>query len=58
MKKKLTHILLMQTYAGARNVSDATRLEALYKDVACIIQDEDPTHSVVIVKATRLPDRC
>ena len=58
MKKKLTHILLMQTFAGARNVSDGTRLEALYKDVASIIEGKDPIYSVEIVEATRLPDRC
>jgi hypothetical protein len=58
MEKKLTHILLMQTFAGARNVSDGSRLEALYKDVACVIQGEEPTYSKEIVEKTRLPDRC
>lgn len=56
MEKKLTHILLMQTFAGARNVSDGSRLEALYKDVACVIAGEEPTYSKEIVEKTRLPD--
>lgn len=58
MKKKLTYILFMQNIAGARNVSDATRLEALFKDVACIVAGEEPTNSHEVVKKTRLPDRC
>jgi len=48
----------MQNIAGARNVSDATRLEALFKDVACIVAGEEPTNSHEVVKKTRLPDRC
>jgi len=58
MEKKLTFILYMQNIAGARNVSDGTRLEALYKDVACIIAGEEPTNSKEVVEKTRLPDRC
>ena len=43
----------MQTFAGARNVSDGSRLEALYKDVACVIQGEEPTYSKEVVEKTR-----
>jgi|TARA_Y100000310_G_scaffold14764_1_gene14868 hypothetical protein len=55
---QLFHILFLQNVAGARNVSDKTRLEALFNDCSSIVRGEEPTETKKVVEATRLPDRC
>ena len=57
-KNQLTRLLFLGNVAGARNVRDVTRLEALHNDIACLINDEEPTASQDMVEKTRLPDRC
>ena len=58
IKNELTRLLFLGNVAGARNVREITRLEALHNDVACLINDEEATASQEMVEATRLPDRC
>ena len=57
-KNQLTRLLFLGNVAGARNVRDVTRLEALHNDIACLINDEEPNASQDMVEKTRLPDRC
>ena len=57
-KDQLTRLLFLGNCAGARNVRYETRLKALHNDIACLINDKEPTASQEMVEATRLPDRC
>ena len=57
-KNQLVRLLFLSNVAGARNVRHVTRLEALHNDIACLVNDEEPTLSQDMVEATRLPDRC
>jgi hypothetical protein len=57
-QQQLWHVLFLQNVAGARNLSDAGRLEALFKDCCSIVNNEQPTASKKLVESTRLPDRC
>ncbi len=58
IKKQLHRILFLQNVAGARNMTDMGRLEALFNDCVAIVNDETPSATEKLVESTRLPDRC
>lgn len=53
-KDKLTMILFAQNVAGARNVSQWKRLEALHNDIGAVINGEKPEASWELTRKKEL----
>ena len=61
MKQEIKTVLMMQSIAATRRVTEGKRLRALIQDVADIYNgefDNADFESKKIAAATRLPDRC
>ena len=52
-KDQITTTLWMCNVAGARNVPYVDRLEALYKDLASIIEGENPKATGELIKSNK-----